>query len=119
MIAGWFDRDADCGIRNAAALIACLAVTVCAGPPVQTRWVKTGVDDATATREVNDCQAHANAVQNREQGINQDISATLGRNWAMSNTTRLQDQSMRQQSSGLADQAFNNCMRAKGFIQKG
>ncbi len=104
---------------SAAAIAAIVLLTACAGPPAQTRWVKAGVDDAAVTREVNDCQAQASAAQNTQQGINQDRSATLGRNWAMSNTTGLQNQTMQQQTAAAVDQAFNACMRAKGFTKAG
>lgn len=119
MTAERFDRDARSGLRNSAALGACMLLTVCAGPPTQTRWVKAGLDDASTARQIDDCRSQANLAQNREQGINQDISATLGRNWQMSDTTRLQDQSMRRQAAGLADQVFNSCMRSKGFTRSG
>jgi hypothetical protein len=111
-------RGARQGLHGATAA-ACLALTVCAGPPATSRWLKAGADDATTTREVNDCQAQANAAQNNQQGINQDISSTLGRNWAMSYTTSLHDETMRQQAASAADQAFNNCMLAKGFAKRG
>jgi hypothetical protein len=65
------------------------------------------------------CRAQANKALAGQQGINQDINATLGRNWALSNTTGIQDQTMRQQSAGVADQVFNSCMRAKGFKKTG
>ena len=119
MTAGWFERATGRGSRNLAAGIACLLLTACAGPPAPTRWVKAGVDDATASREVADCRAQATAAQSKQQGINQDISATLGRNWQMSDTTRLQDRSMQQDAAGAADQVFNSCMRAKGFKREG
>jgi hypothetical protein len=102
--------------NNAVALA--MLLTACAGAQGQTRWVKAGVDDATATREVNDCEAQAAAIQQTQQGINADRSATLGRNWALSYTTGLQDQTMRQQTAAFAEQAFNSCMRAKGFTPK-
>lgn len=94
-----------------------LLLTACGTPSGQAHWVKAGVDDATVTREVNDCQAQANAAANTQEGINQDRSATLGRNWALSYTTGLQTQTMQQQVAAAADQAFNNCMRAKGFTK--
>jgi hypothetical protein len=119
MTGAGFDRGTGLGLCNMAAVAACLLLTVCAGPAGQARWVKAGVDDAATAREANDCQAQANAARNNEQGINQDISSTLGRNWAMSYTTGLHDQTMRQQAAGAADQAFNNCMRAKGFTKAG
>jgi hypothetical protein len=119
MTTGRFDRGASFGLRNMAAAAACLLLSVCAGPSGSTRWVKAGADDAATSREVDDCRSQANAAQNKEQGINQDISATLGRNWQMSDTTRLQDQTMRRQAAGAADQAFNACMRAKGFTRSG
>jgi hypothetical protein len=70
-------------------------------------------------REVNDCEAQASAAQRTQQGINQDRSATLGRNWALSYTTGLQTQTMEQQAAATADQAFNSCMRTKGFSKAG
>jgi hypothetical protein len=100
-------------------LAGCLLLTVCAGPPVETKWVKTGVSDAAATREIDDCRAQANAAVATQQGINEDRSATLGRNWALSYTTGINDATMRQQSVAIADQAFNSCMRAKGFSKAG
>jgi hypothetical protein len=101
------------------AAVACLGLTVCAGPSGQARWVKAGVDDTATAREADDCRAQANAAHNHEQGINQDISATLGRNWQMSDTTGLHTETMRRQAAGIADQVFNNCMRAKGFSKTG
>ena len=101
------------------AVAGCLVLSVCAGPATETRWVKAGFDDAAATREVNDCRAQANAALNTQQGINEDRSATLGRNWALSYTTRINEQTMRQQAGAIADQTFNSCMRAKGFTKSG
>jgi len=97
----------------------CLILTVCAGPSVETKWVKAGVSDAVTSHELNDCRAQANAALARQQGINADRSATLGRNWALSSTTGIQEQTMQQQAAAIADQAFNNCMRAKGFTKAG
>jgi hypothetical protein len=118
MTAGRSERATGRGVRNLAA-IACLVLSACAGPPAPTRWVKAGTDDATTAREVADCRAQATVAQAKQQGINQDISATLGRNWQMSNTTQLQEQTRREQAASLADQVFNNCMRAKGFTKAG
>jgi hypothetical protein len=115
MIDRVFDRDTGLARRNTAVVVGCLLLTVCAGPPPPTIWVKAGTDNATTQHEINDCRTQANKALASQQGINQDISATLGRNWALSYTTGIQDQTMRQQSGGIADQAFNNCMRAKGF----
>jgi hypothetical protein len=117
MMARWFDCDVGAGVRNAAAVAACLLLTVCASPPATTttNWIRTGADDATVSREVADCRAQANAAVRNQQGINQDISATLGRNWQMSQTTGIEDQSMRQDAAAAATQTFNSCMRAKGF----
>jgi hypothetical protein len=119
MTAWRFGRGFDSFFREVVGLSACLLLTVCAGSATTVKWVKVGVDDATTSREINDCQAQANAVRNNELGINQDINATLGRNWAMSYTTGLQNQTMREQAASDADQAFNNCMRAKGFTKAG
>ena len=119
MTARRFDRDQGFGWGHAVAAVACLGLTVCAGPQGRAGWVKAGVDAATTSREADDCRAQANAVHNHEQGINEDISATLGRNWQMSDTTGLQQETMRQQAAGLADQVFSSCMRAKGFSKTG
>jgi hypothetical protein len=117
MTAGCSDRDTGLALRNAAAVFVCLLLTVCAAPP--TNWVKAGADDAATAHQVSDCRAQANAALAKEQGINQDISATLGRNWQLSQTTPVFDQSMRQQAASYADQVFASCMRAKGFKKDG
>ena len=118
MTTGLFERGGNLGLRGLAAAAACLLLTVCAGPSGEARWAKAGVDDATTSHEIDDCRAQATVASNRQQGINQDRSATLGRNWTMSNTSGLQNQTMQQQAASAGDQAFNNCMRAKGFTQK-
>jgi hypothetical protein len=106
-------------LATAAAALSCLCLTVCAGQGTSvTRWVKTGADDATVARELSDCTAQANAALTTERGINADINATLGRNWTLSSTQGIQNQSMREQATGLADQVLNNCMRAKGFSRE-
>ena len=115
MSTGWFDQDAGSRFRGMAAVAACLLLTVCAGPAAPTKWAKAGVDDTATAREIDDCRAQASTANNNEQGINQDISTTLGRNWQMSQTTRLRDQSMQRQATGFADRIFDNCMLAKGF----
>jgi hypothetical protein len=119
MIVGFFSRDMAIAMRLTAVVVACLLLTVCAGPPATTNWVKAGADDPTTQHEINDCRAQANQALAKQQGINQDISATLGRNWQMSQMTGLQDQNMREQAVGVADQTFNSCMRAKGFKKQG
>jgi hypothetical protein len=119
MIAGFFGRNTNIARRDTAMVVACLLLTVCAGPPPTSNWVKAGADDPTTQHEINDCRAQANQALAKQQGINQDISATLGRNWQMSQTTGIQDQNMRQDAASAADQAFNSCMRAKGFKKQG
>jgi hypothetical protein len=90
----------------------------CAAPATTIRWVKTGADDETISRELRDCSAQANAALASERGINQDINATLGGNWQFSGTAGIENQAMRQQSDGYADQVLNSCMRAKGFTRE-
>jgi alkylhydroperoxidase family enzyme len=119
MSAGSFDRDTSPALHKAAAAAAYLLLTVCAGPQSSVVWVKPGADDAAVSREIDDCQTQANRALARQQGVNQDISATLGRNWQMSGTTSVRDQSMQQGAAGVADQVFNSCMRAKGFKKQG
>jgi hypothetical protein len=100
-----------------AGVLICLLLAACAG--ATTRWVKTGSNDEVISRELRDCNAQANAALASERGINQDINATLGRNWQMGGTLGIEDQAMNQQAAGIADQVLNNCMRAKGFTRAG
>jgi hypothetical protein len=106
-------------LRGIVALFGPLLLAVCATQPTMVRWVKTGTDDAAVQRELNDCNAQADAALVNERGINQDISATLGGNWQLSGTAGIQEQAMRQQTAGFADRVLNNCMRAKGFTKEG
>jgi hypothetical protein len=109
----------DACLRAVAAGLVCLLLTVCAAPTTEVRWVKAGTDDATASRELQDCSAKASAALANERGINQDINATLGGNWQFSGTAQIEDQSMRAQAAGYADRVLNDCMRAKGFTREG
>jgi hypothetical protein len=102
-----------------ASVLICLLLAACAGTPTTVRWVKTGTDEEAIIRELRDCNQQANAALASERGINQDINATLGRNWQMGGTLGIEDQAMNRQSAALADQALNNCMRAKGFTKEG
>jgi hypothetical protein len=104
---------------NNAAAAAIVLLAGCAAPLVQTGWVKAGTDNPTTARAVDDCRAYAAQVQANQQGINEDRTATLGRNWALGYMGSLETNTMQQQTAALTDRAFNNCMRAKGFTQKG
>ena len=119
MTAGRPTRDDGHTARNVAAVFAWLLLTGCATAPDASDWVKAGADAATTSHEAADCRARADDALATERGINQDISATLGRNWQLSGTTQVVDQSMRQQSSGYAEQVFDSCMHAKGFRKAG
>ena len=110
----------DRGLRGLSALFGPLLLAVCTAPTTtEVRWVKTGSDDATISRELRDCNAQANAAAASEQGINQDINATLGGNWQFSGTSAIEHQSMSAQTAAYADQVLNGCMRAKGFTKQG
>ena len=110
----------DRGLRGLSALFGPLLLAVCAAPATtEVRWVKVGADDQTISRELRDCNAQANAAMASEHGINQDINATLGGNWQFSGTSAIENQSMRAQTAGYADQVLNSCMRAKGFTKQG
>jgi hypothetical protein len=105
-------------LSTTAASFGCLLLTVCAGQSsAPTGWVKAGADDQMIARGLADCNAQANAALANEQGINADINATLGRNWYLAGTQGIENQSMRQQAAGYADQVLNSCMRAKGFTK--
>ena len=106
-------------LRAAAGVSICLLLAVCAAPATTTRWVKTGADDETISRELRDCNAQADAALANERGINQDINATLGGNWQFSGTSGIVHQSMNAQAAGFADQVLNSCMRSKGFTKEG
>jgi hypothetical protein len=103
----------------AVALVAVALGAGCAAPIVKADWVKTGADDQTTARQIDECRSYAAEVDKKQTGINEDRAATLGRNWALSYTTGLHVETMRQQTAALVDQAFNNCMRAKGFTPRG
>ena len=106
-------------LRAVAALFGPVLLAVCAAPATtDVRWVKTGANDETISRELRDCNAQANAALASERGINQDINATLGGNWQFSGTSAIEHQSMGTQAAGYADQVLNNCMRDKGFSKQ-
>ena len=109
----------DIGLRRraAGAVLGCLLLTVCAAPVTTTRWTKTGSDEATTAREVQACQAQANAALSTQMGINEDITATLGGNWQRSSTLGIESGSLNRSAAGAAARAFNNCMLAKGFVK--
>jgi len=112
-------REESLGVR-AAVILGCLSLTVCtAQTTTTTRWVKTGADDQTISRELQICNAQVNAALTSEHGINADINATLGRNWQLGSTQGIQREAMRQQAADYADQVLSNCMRAKGFTREG
>ena len=102
---------------TAAGVFIWLQLVACAGTTTTVRWVKTGADEEAIAREQRDCNQQANAALASERGINQDINATLGRNWQMGGTLGIEDQAMGQQAAGYADQILNNCMLAKGFTR--
>jgi hypothetical protein len=108
----------DRGLRRAIAVFAPLLLAVCTAAPTEVRWVKTGADNQTIARELQDCNSQADAALASERGINQDINATLGGNWQFSGTAGIQNQAMRQQTEGFADRVLNSCMRAKGFTRE-
>jgi len=102
-----------------AGILLCLLLAVCAAPATtEVRWVKTGADDETISRELRDCNAQANAALANERGINQDINATLGGNWQFSGTSGIEHQAMGAQAANYADQVLNSCMQAKGFSKE-
>jgi len=101
------------------AVVGCLLVAACAGPPTTGHWAKAGTDEEVVARELRDCSAQANAALANETGINEDINATLGRNWALGRTMPVEQQSLRRQAADYAEQIRDGCMRAKGFVKEG
>jgi len=102
---------------TAAGVFIWLQLVACAGTTTTVRWVKTGSDEEAIARELRDCNQQANAALASERGINQDINATLGRNWQLGGTLGIEDQAMGAQAAGYADQILNSCMQAKGFTK--
>ncbi len=100
-----------------AVVVAGLMLTACARPHGAADWAKPGADQAATSREAASCRAQADAALARQQGINEDISATLGRNWQLGRTTPVVNQSMRSQAASDADRVFSECMHAKGFTK--
>src|ERR1700738_4832631 len=92
----------------------CLQLATCAGTTT-VRWVKTGSNEEAIARELRDCNQQASSALASERGINQDINATLGRNWQLGGTLGIEDQAMSEQAAGYADQILHNCMRGKRF----
>ena len=104
-------------IGAAAVAVICLHFAACGGTTTTVRWVKTGTNEEAITRELRDCNQQANAALASERGINQDINATLGRNWQMGGTLGIEDQAMSEQTAAQADRILNNCMLSKGFTK--
>jgi hypothetical protein len=105
--------------RSTAVVFGCLLLAACAGSTGPTQWVKAGADDEAVARELRDCSAQAQAALASERGINEDINATLGRNWVLSHTVPVEQQSLRSQAADYAEQVRDSCMRAKGFVKEG
>jgi hypothetical protein len=103
--------------RAAAVLLGSLLLTGCAPQAPAVHWVKAGVDEATAQRELEACRVQANAALATQEGINEDITATLGGNWQRGSTLGIEEQSLNRSAAGAADQALASCMLAKGFAR--
>jgi hypothetical protein len=96
----------------------CLLLIACAASDASNDWVKTGADSAATLRELQDCQQRASVVEARQQGINQDITATLGGNWRRSNTLGVVTQTMNNQAASAGAQTLDACMQGKGFVKR-
>jgi hypothetical protein len=114
MTARRFGFDLGLPCRVAGSVLVCLLTTFCA-QSAPTRWVKAGVDEATTARELQACRHEAAGVLATQQGINADITATLGGNWQRSNMLGLRTESLNRSAVSAADQTVANCMLAKGF----
>lgn len=105
-------------LPSSVAVAAVLLLIGCVAPAAQTAWVKSGAGDSATSHAVAECRSYADQVQSKEQGINEDRTATLGRNWALSYTTGLEANTMREQTVALTRQNFDNCMLARGFARR-
>ncbi len=118
-ISGLFGRALGRYVHASAQLAGCLLLLACAASNASNNWVKTGADSAATLHELHDCQQQASAVEANQQGINQDITATLGGNWQRGNTFGVMTQNMNNQAASAGAQTLDACMRAKGFVRQG
>ena len=96
------------------AALACLALAACAGGG---QWSKPGSDAAATAQEVADCRAVAGNAAASDQGIDQDILASRGPDWARARTLPNLRQDMQDQDRQHVDAVISACMRAKGFTK--
>ena len=78
-------------------------------------WVKPGVDQAAAAREYQDCQDLAGTAVRTQADIDQDIAATRSDDRQRGSITRVQTETMHEQTRDRAGAIVAKCMAAKGY----
>ena len=117
-IAGLLGQTLSRHAQAASQMVGCVLLMACAASNASNDWVKTGADSAATLHELQNCRQQASAVQASEQGINQDISATLGGNWQRGSTLGIETQAMNNQAASAGTQTLDACMQAKGFVKQ-
>ena len=93
-------------------LAAALLLAACSNTP---QWVKPGADKESVSDDLDDCRALANAATRREAGIDQDILATRGADWARDNALQVKKSTFTVQNQGRVRDIIAGCMSAKGY----
>jgi len=93
-----------------------LLLAACASRP---QWVKPGTSTDTASEDLEECRALANAATRRDIAIDQDILATRGTDWERNNTLQAKKSTFAMQDQGHARDIIADCMSAKGYAPRG
>jgi hypothetical protein len=101
-------------VRRVVFLCAIATLTGCGG---SAQWAKAGADEATVSREYQDCLDMAGTAVKTEADIDQDILATRGDDWRRASIGRLQARTMREHTRDRGVNVVDACMRGKGFIR--
>ena len=80
-------------------------------------WARAGADEAEAEREYQACRDVAGTAVGKEADIDQDITATRGRDWQRGGIGRVESRAMQEHTRDRTAAIVAACMRAKGFAR--
>ena len=80
-------------------------------------WARAGADESEAEREYQACRDVASAAVGKEADIDQDITATRGRDWQRGGIGRVESRAMQEHTRDRAASIVASCMRAKGYTR--
>jgi hypothetical protein len=89
-----------------------LALPACSSKP---QWVRPGTSRDTASDDLDECKAEANAATRNDQAIDQDILASRGTDWQRDNILQAKKSTFAVQDQGEARDIIASCMGAKGY----